>query len=257
MNCEELLAAYFDAMKTGSSCKKMPNGRLSIVMPFLYPDHDNVEIFVRDKTDSVVVSDLGETMRRLDTIGMDVQASGTFAYQADRIASGFQVGIKKGILFKEGSPQEIGSLVFDVVSACMAIGGLAYRGRGYLPLTFAEEVTKLLKVNDFDFEEKHPLLGNTGTRYHADFKVMSHNGNRVSYVHTLAARTPGGTSKWVDHTYRMWRDIITSGTVVRKVSLISDDGTKVKEEDIKLLQTESDVLRWSDQQGFVAFLQSA
>jgi hypothetical protein len=255
MKCKELLASYFDAMKADVSCKQMPNGRLSIVMPFLYPDHDNVEIFVKDKADSVVVSDLGETMRRLDTIGMDVQASGTLAYQADRIANGFNVGIKRGILFKEGAPKDIGRLVFDVVSACMAIGDLAYRGRGYLPLTFVEEVTKLLKVNDFDFEEKHPLLGKSGTRYHADFMITAQH--RVSYVHTLAARTPGGTSKWVDHTYRMWRDIITSGRVVRKVSLISDDGTKVKEEDIKLLQTESDVLRWSDQQGFVAFLQSA
>lgn len=256
MKCEELLAAYFDEIKLSSSCKQLPNGRLSVVMPFLYPDHDNVEIFVREKDQSIVVSDLGETMRRLDTMGMDVQASGTLAYQAERIASGFQVGIKRGILFKEGLRQNLGRLVFDVVSACMAIGDLAYKGRGFLPLTFAEEVTKLLKVNDLDFDEKHPLVGHSGTRYYSDFQVTSDNGNRVSYVHTLAARSTSGASKWVDHTYRMWRDIITSGKVVRKVSLLNDETARVKDEDIRLLATESDVFKWSDQRAFISFLQS-
>lgn len=71
MTCDELIATYVDTLKGTISCKAMPNGRLSLVMPFVYPDHDNVEVFVKATEDKIVVSDLGETLRRLDSIGLD------------------------------------------------------------------------------------------------------------------------------------------------------------------------------------------
>ena len=84
MTCKEVVAAYFDALKGNSSCKKMPDGRLSIVLPFLYPDHDNVEIFVKENAETVFVTDLGETLRRLDAIGIGARTNGTVAYQLER-----------------------------------------------------------------------------------------------------------------------------------------------------------------------------
>ena len=54
MTCEEIIAAYFETIKEGVSCKETPNGRLSIVLPFLYPDHDNVEVYVKELADSII-----------------------------------------------------------------------------------------------------------------------------------------------------------------------------------------------------------
>ena len=143
MQCEQAISAYLGTVKGNASCKVLPNGRLSIVLPFLYPDHDNVEIFVKDLGDKgIVVSDLGETLRHLDTIGLDLHTSGRLVYQVERIASGFEVTVENGVLLKTGSQQDLGTIIFDVVAVCMAIGDLAYTSRAYLPLTFSQEVPR-------------------------------------------------------------------------------------------------------------------
>jgi len=255
MTCDEFISAFFETFRQGMSCKKLANGRFSVVLPFLYPDHDNVEMFVREFGDDVVVSDLGETLRRLDTIGMNIQASGKFAYQAERISSGFNVAIEKGVLCKRGTRQELGTLFFDVLSASMAIGDLAFGSRGYQPLTFIDEVAKVLLINAFDFEKRHEIRGKTTTQYHVDFQVKA--PHRVSLVQALGARSQAGVRKWVNATYRMWNDVeIGAGLVVRKVSLLNDEVTKVKPEDESLLKSVSDVYRWTERQQVLTALRN-
>src|SRR5262249_21003830 len=155
--------------------------------------------------------DLGETLRRLDTIGMDFQNSSRLAFQSERIASGFQVSVKDGILFKEGPPNEIGSMLFDLVSACMAIGDLAYGSRGYQPMTFAEEVEKVFIANGLEFERGKEVKGRSTTPYKIDFTVTTQQ--KVFRVQAMEAQSSGGIRKWVNATFRMWNDIYTSDQV--------------------------------------------
>lgn len=255
MNCKELLSTYFKALSDGSSCQQLPNGRLSVVLPFVYPDHDNLEVFVKDKGDTIVVSDLGETLRRLDTIGMDFQSSGMLAFQVDRITSGFEVSIQDGVIFKEGAPDAAGALMFDVLSACMAIGDLAYYSRGYRPLTFHDEVSKLLQVIGLKFEKGYEATGRSTTRYAVDFAVKT--SHRVSLIQAMGARTQSGIEKWVNRTYRMWSDVRTKDeAVVRKVSLLNDELAHIRKEDITLLEDVSTVFFWTDPSRFIASLRN-
>jgi hypothetical protein len=255
MQCDELISTYLKVLGEGANCKILPNGRLSVVFPFLYPDHDNVEIFVKDAGEEVTVSDLGETLRRLDTIGMDIYGSGKFAYQAERIASGFEVHIENGVLLKSGPRQNVGGVLFDVLSVCMAIGDLAYGSRGYQPLTFYDEVEKLLAINEYDFEKHHLIKGGSTTEYRIDFQVKTRQ--RVSLVQTLGAKTESGIKKWVNATFRMWNDVETGEEkVVRKVSLLNDEISKIRQEDINILSNVSTVFLWTHQEEFMSSLQN-
>jgi hypothetical protein len=256
MKCDEIIAAYFETIKEGVSCKPMPNGRLSIVLPFLYPDHDNVEVFVKEESaNTVIVSDLGETMRRLDMIGLDTHTSSTIAYQVERISSGLQVSMEDGILFKEGNRNDIGSLLFDVVSACTAVGDLAFGSRGFQPLTFQEEVATLLKSNDLSFDRGHTVRGRSTREYKIDFMVTTRH--RVSYVHALSAQTRGGILAWVNATFAMWSDIETAQEkVTRKVSLLNSETDKIVEGDVNLLGQVSTVFRWTEQGQFLSSLRN-
>jgi hypothetical protein len=253
MKCDEIISAYFEAIKEGVSCKPMPNGRLSIVLPFLYPDHDNVEVFVKENANTVIVSDLGETMRRLDMIGLDTHTSATTAYQVERISGGLQVSMEDGVLFKEGDSNDIGKLLFDVVSACTAIGDLAFGSRGFQPLTFEEEVATLLKSNDFSFARGRTVRGRSSREYKIDFMVTTMH--RVSYVHTLSAQSRSGVLAWVNATFAMWSDIETGGEkVTRKVSLLNSETDKIVEGDVNLLSQVSTVFRWSEKNQFLSSL---
>jgi len=255
MKCKEAISAYLDTLKDNASCKELPNNRLSVVLPFLYHDHDNVEIFIRDLGEKgVVVSDLGETLRRLDTIGLDVHTSGRLAFQTERIAGGFSVTIQNGVLLKTGAHQDVGALISDVSSVCMAIGDLAYTSKAYRPLTFGDEVQHLLTINDFEFERNHKLKGASTTEYTVDFQVTTQS--RVSLVQTLGATTQSGVIKWVNQTYRMWNDTQTGEVVVKRVSLLNDEMAQVRPQDEKLLETVSSVYHWSKRKEFLDFLRN-
>ncbi len=154
----------------------------------------------------------------------------------------------------DAQKESVGEAMSDVISACMAIGDLAYGSRGYQPMTFNEEVSKYLLINDFKPERNYQITGRFGTHYHVDFSVMEQS--RVTHIQTLSSRTQGGSRKWVNQTYRMWSDISTGNVVVKKASLINDD-SPVRPDDLKLLETVSDVYRWSDRARFAAALRAA
>jgi hypothetical protein len=254
MTCKDLIESYADALISGSFCAELPNGRTSVILPFLYPDHDNIEVFVKDRGEEVVVSDLGETLRRLDTVGMDIGMSGKLAYQTERIAGGFGVVVHDGVLLKDGPRGAVGNLLLDVLSACMAIADLVYGTRAYQPLAFVDEVAKLLTVHKFEFQRNYESTGTlSGTKYRVDLKVTTQH--LVSLVHTLDARTRAGVRQWVNATYRMWSEILTTDTVVRKVSLLNDEATRVREEDARLLEAVSHVYRWTERPRFLLSLQ--
>ncbi len=61
MTCNELVDSYVSTIRESIHCRPT-NGRLAMVFPFLYPDHDNVEMFVRESQDYMMVSDLGQTL---------------------------------------------------------------------------------------------------------------------------------------------------------------------------------------------------
>jgi hypothetical protein len=69
-------------------------GRGSLVTPYLHPDHDNLELFVRMRAKDATVSDLGETLRKLDRLGLDVATTKGFAHRVRQIADGYRVSVE-------------------------------------------------------------------------------------------------------------------------------------------------------------------
>jgi hypothetical protein len=165
------------------------------------------------------------------------------------------VSVEDGALFKEGDRKDVGSLLFDVVSACTAIGDLAFGSRGFQPLTFDDEVATLLKSNDFSYGRGLSVRGRSSRSYKVDFVVTTLH--RVSYIHTLSAQSRSGVLAWVNATYAMWHDVDTGQEkVTRKVSLLNSDTDKIMEGDINLLKQVSTVFSWSDQKQFLASLRN-
>jgi hypothetical protein len=176
MTCEKAVAAYLATLQSGFDCKTQPSGRLAVLTPYHYPDHDNIEVFIRDKGDRVAVSDLGETLRYLDTNGMDVMSTQNALFAARRIAEGFGVEVRDGVLVKDGPAESVGQILFDVLSAVKALGSLVYGNRSYEPVTFVEEVTDYLAANQFHAEQGPPLTGVSGAKYRPSLSVTTASG---------------------------------------------------------------------------------
>ena len=124
MNCEELISSYLATLRGGFSCLPSGKERVRVVTPYLYPDHDRIELFVRERDDKVTVSDLGETLRHLETLGMDVISNPKHWFQVQHIAAGLQVQVREGVIFKETAKENVGEAIFDVLAACKAVADL-------------------------------------------------------------------------------------------------------------------------------------
>ena len=233
MICDRVIAAYLDSLGQKFACTAQKNGRLCIVTPYIYPDHDNIEVFVREKGDTVTVSDLGETFRRLDTLGMDVLDNANLAFTARRIAEGFGVTIHDGIILKKGPPEAVGHLVFEVISVCKAVGSLIYGSKAYRPVNFKDEVKQYLVSDHLQVESRVTETGRSRKRYKVSFRVFA-GGSQAALVEPLSPQKGSGIKKKIDATFRMWYDIDLDKD--KKVSLLNDELLQFKEEDIAVLR---------------------
>ena len=129
VDCAKMVEAAVEQIQAGFDCE-MERGRISIVTPYLYPDNGLVEVFVEEVgANEIRVSDLGETLRRLELMGADPLASAKGRFLIDQTAQRLHVSSEKGRIEKYGPTGEAASLMLDVIAASQAISGLIYTSR--------------------------------------------------------------------------------------------------------------------------------
>lgn len=243
MTCEELISSYFTTLQGSFTCLPSAGKRLRIVTPYLYPDHDQIELFVHEKDDKVIVSDLGETLRHLETSGMEVISNQKRWFQMQRIVTGVQVQVRESVILKESSKENVGEAIFDVLAACKAVADLIYSTRAYEPATFEDEVAEYLKEGNLEVERRVIVLGESGTKYTVNLCVPMRQ--KTALIATLSPKTSGGVRTQVNATFRMWSDINHGA---RKFSLLNDEMFTFRQEDLLLLQRVSFLRRWTARQ---------
>lgn len=247
MTCEEIISSYIEQLQGDFACLPSPDNRVRLITPYLYPDHDRIELFIRIENQDVTISDLGETLTYLETTGLEVIGNSIREFKAHRIAEGVGVQIERGVIVKRGSVKNLGELIFDVVTACKAIGDLVYTTRAYEPALFEEEVAGYLIAENLTVEPRAPVIGKSGTNYRVSLRVRT--GQREALVATISPKTPKGSIRRVNDTLRMWMDVNGNRT---KYSLFNDDAALVRPEDVFLLQqANSHVYRWSAREAFL------
>ena len=162
MECSEIIQKVIDSLKLGFKCIPYER-RLCIVTPYLYSDNDLIEVFVETiGTNRVRVTDLGETLRHLESLGFDLLASRKRKFLLEQITQRMHVLNQRGRLEKEGSIDEVGSLLIDVSAAAHSIAGLIYTSKAYEPATFPDEVSIFLSERKIEHEKNYKVVGETG-----------------------------------------------------------------------------------------------
>jgi len=249
MTCAEIIQEYLGRIKADFACEEM-DGRLKLISPYLYPDNDLVEVYVEELPGGRVrVSDLGETTRHLHTQGFDVFASPKRKFIAETAASRVNAVFENGAIAKEGTLQEVGPMLFDVIVAARGIADLIYTSRAYEPAPFVEEVADFLKEHQFHFERKVPVRGESGREYRVAFRV-----ERLVHVQPISAEFQRALKPRVDAVLRMWVDIDRKAL---KYSLLNDVDFSWPEPDTILLSRFSSVFRWSARQELVDAMRRA
>ncbi|MDP2860085.1 MAG: DUF1828 domain-containing protein [Bacillota bacterium] len=241
LSCAEVTDSYVKSLSGNFRC--VPLGRrLRIVTPYLYPDNDLIEVFVEEPgRGRIRVTDLGETLRHLHSQGFEVSGTPKRKRMAETIATGVGVDVIRGELAKEGTVDEIGDLLFDVIVAARGVADLIYTSRTYEPPTFVQEVGRFLQERQVEYEPEVKLTGESGKIYTVDFRLMPAN----KYLHTLSPRQVAALQPVVNRVFRIWVDC--NGRLGRdaKVSLLNDIDYEWKQPEVALLGRVSIVGYWS------------
>ena len=245
MTCKQLVAAYLETCQNGFRCRTDGQGRLCLVTPYLYPDHDFIEVFVRERGDGwVVVSDLGETARQLDSAGIDICGDATHKYTAEKVASGLGIQIESGILIARGLPEKVGEMLFRVLTAAKLVSSLALGTRAYRPATFDDEVKELFKAKGVEFESKVDVAAGNGKVYTIRFRANAPRGRYL--IHPVSPSSRKSSKQPVDAAVRMWLDIGQHSPSGTPVTLLNDQSFRFRREDLSSLSQVSRVFTWSD-----------
>lgn len=241
LSCAEITESYIRTLSGGFRCLPLER-RLRIVTPYLYPDNDLIEVFVEEPAPGHIrVTDLGETLRHLHGQGFEVSGTPKRKHMVETIAGGLGVEIVRGELARDGTTNQLGELLFDVIVAARGVSDLIYTSRTYEPPTFIEEVGKFLQEHQVEYEPEVKLTGGSGKIYTVNFKLVQVG----KYLHTLSPRQVGGLQPVVNRIFRIWVDC--NGRLGRdaKVSLLNDVDFVWKQPEVALLDKVSNVGYWT------------
>lgn len=252
MECAEIIEGTIENLRLGFKCLPSEK-RMRIVTPYLYPDNDLIEIFVEEVgPNRIRVTDLGETLRHLESLGVDVLASSKRQFLLEQITKRIHVDIQRGKLGREGTIEDVGSLLMDVVTAAQGVADLVYTSKAYEPATFPEEVSSFLSEHRIEHERPASVFGTTGKKYRVSLRV---DGRREAetLIEAMSPSQEAAMTTTINRVFRMWFDVDETR---RKVSLLNNIDYSWKAEDLALLGRVSVVHTWSKKEQFLEYIQS-
>jgi hypothetical protein len=258
MNATDLCSDLRQGLGELFSCSQQGEFQ-RIRTPYLYPDGDNIDLFVKAAGDVVTVSDLGETLRWLRSQTLSPRRS---AKQDALIADAC---LTHGIEFYKGMllarcrrGDSLAAVTLRVAQAALRVSDLWFTFRTRAVESVTEEVADFLTERQFNFERSERLAGRSGRGWTVDFHVRA--PDRSSLVYVLSTGSRSAARSVSEHVLAAWYDLnhLAAGPeALRFVSLFDDTADVWAAEDFKLVEPLSVVAQWSQPEEFAAVLKQA
>ncbi|MGK2953290.1 MAG: DUF1828 domain-containing protein [Thiobacillus sp.] len=237
-----------------------PQGEFQrIRTPYLYPDGDNIDLFLKTAGDVVTVTDLGETSRWLRMQTLSTRRSPKQnALIADACLT-HGVEFFKGMLLARCRPGEsLAAVTMRVAQAALRVSDLWFTFRTRAVESMGDEVADFLSERQFIFERAEKLAGRSGRVWTVDFHVRAPMRSALVYVLSTGSRSAARSV--AEHVLAAWYDLnhlAVGPEALRFVSLFDDTADVWAPEDFKLVERLSITARWSEPDRFAETLLEA
>jgi hypothetical protein len=213
--------------------------RLSCLMPLLYPNGDNVEVWVdRPLGASYVITDEGHSS--LDFSQHPPQDLKALADGAERIAREWNVQFLHGRLSADAEPPSIAEAAWRVASASAQVAHLAlyYQPRRKKrERRFAATVEKQMRQQQITVEREHRLEGSSGHPHRATFYIPKHEV-------VLEPVTPDAHWNLISTIYAKFGDL-RNANGYHLMSVVDDREGRLPTDIENLLVQVGSVVEWS------------
>ena len=174
--------------------------------PYLYPDGDIVDIFVKSNDSGLILTDLGETIAWVSSQSISNSLSERKNQLIEDLIFMYQVERYKGMLIKRcDNPENLSSSLVDLCQAIIRVSDIYLTFSGKTINSFYEDVADFLTEEKFEFQKNVKYLGTSERERIIDFKVI--RNNHISLIKGLNFYSKRQANSRTDIIYSCWSDL--------------------------------------------------
>jgi len=227
--------------------------------PLWYPDGGVVDVFVKPRGDGFTVTDLGEALGWLRTQSLSDRRSPKQQKLVQDVCQTQGVELFKGqLILRCQDGASLAGCVMRLAQAVVRVADIWFTTRTRAVESMTDEVADLLREREIAFERSVKLAGRSGREWTVDFQTRT--TERSAWVFVLASGSRAAARRVSEHVVAGWHDLsLLRGNVgpTRFVSLFDDTSDVWADEDFRLVESISDVCRWSRPDEFERLLREA
>jgi uncharacterized protein DUF1828 len=229
------------------------NEYVRIRTPFMYPDGDSVDLYLREHGASLTLTDLGEALQWLWTHQVSERRTKRQELLVQEIATRAGVEVFRDMLIvRLRDPQQMAQAVTALSQAVLRVADIWFTFRARTAEAMVDDVAEFLAEEKISYEQNRRYIGRSGKAWKIDFYTRSRD--RSALVKVLSTGSRAAAKQVVDTTVAGWYDLShlsTDPEGLRFVSLLDDTTDVWSGEDIRRVEDISEIAFWSRPDQFV------
>lgn len=253
IECSALLSAVLAGESSRWTCREVSSDTVLLVTSHHYADGDTVELIVRTVGDEVIVSDGGEVLARLDSVGVNLDSRSRVGKSWKRLMAAHALEDDHGQLMRRANVEHTADLVQEMADAVANLDGLRLLAPVPRRPAFPERLTTYLEA-EFPFvEPRAKLTGASGSPYQVT--AVGSSEKQPVYVHTAAGQNTAAQRSAVERCFTMFSDVNGHLPAERKLVVLDDEATpEWRPEMINLLAGVAYVGTWTARDQWTEFV---
>ena len=223
------------------------NGYVKIRTPYLYPDGDVIDLFLKEDGGQSTLSDLGETLRwlRMQTVAQRRSPKQRQLIQDVCLTHGVEL-FRGMLVVRVATPNELAVGITRLAQAALRVADLWFTMRARSVESLTDEVEDFLREREIAFERGERIPGRSGRIWSPDFHTR--HPRRSALVYVLSTGSRAAARGVAEHVLAAWFDLShlqVGPEGLRFISLFDDTLDVWTPEDFRLVEPLSEVTRWS------------
>ncbi len=223
------------------------NEFVRIRTPYLYPDGDVIDLFLKPQEDVATLTDLGESLRWLRMQTATLRRSQKQNRLIEDICLNHGVELYRGMLtLRVQDSVNLAQAVTRLAQAALRTADLWFilRSRSFESVT--DEVEEFLKDSKIPYDRGEDLIGRSGRKRSIDFHTRL--SRKSSLIKVLSTGNRSSARSLSDRAFASWADLShykVGSQALQFISLFDDTQDVWSEEDFALVRDVSTIKFWS------------
>ena len=237
---------------------------IKITTPFIYPDGDVVDLFYRKTDRGFILTDLGETIRWIESQSVNGMRNEKQKELIETIRLTHNLEVKRDMFIvrvdSSADSIKLASSILELGQALVRLSDLWILQTGRKTRTILDSVEDFIKKIKINYEREQPYTGETERNWRPHFYTTVKGNNVLTHVLNTDKKSSAKPILCMVNT--QWQDLekykIESNYKFISLIVDTDEGARVwTEGDKKLLSERSQVKKWSDKEDFKEALLAA